>query len=406
MDASRFVNEVEKEMSQTLAQVDHVAEFNQLKVLKAMQENRLSESHFTPTTGYGYNDLGRQVLEAIYAAIFKAEAALVRPQLISGTHALAAALFGNLRPGDTLLSVTGPPYETLHKVIGIKPASGSLAEYGVIYNQVDLIRKKNFDYEKIARALSKPVKMVAIQRSKGYDWRPSYTIAEIKQLIKFIKDISPSTICMVDNCYGEFVEESEPIEAGADMAVGSLIKNPGGGFAPVGGYIAGSRICVENAATRLTAPGLGLEAGPTLGLVSPMLQGLFVAPQVVAGSVYGAILAAAAFDKLGYPTLPGPKDPRTDIVQAIELGSADKISAFCRGIQKAAPVDSFVTPEAAPMPGYSHQVIMAAGAFIQGSSIELSADAPMSPPFIVFMQGGLTRYHAKIGVVYALKELT
>ena len=417
-----LVNEIEKEMSPQLLKTDEIAEFNQLKVLNAMQENRLCEAHFSPTNGYGYNDIGREALEDIYATIFKAEAALVRPQVVSGTHALTCALFGNLRPGDTLMYVTGAPYDTLHGVIGIKPEKGSLAEFGVNYRQVDLLPDGSFDYESIAIALKngeqpngqngksqpttqKPIKMVGIQRSKGYAWRPSYTVAQIGELIKFIKDISPDTICMVDNCYGEFVEHAEPVEVGADMAVGSLFKNPGGGLAPVGGYVAGGLEYVEGAATRLTAPGLGREVGPTLGITSNLLLGLFLAPQVVSGSVRGAILASAAFDRLGYPTSPGPMDPRADIVQAIKLGSAEKVLAYCRGIQRAAPVDSFVTPEGSPMPGYDHEVIMAAGAFVQGSTMELSADGPLKEPFIVFMQGGLTRYHAKIGVVYALSEI-
>ena len=407
--AADFVNKAEQEMAFYLNEAKDIAEFNQLKVLRAMQENRLSEAHFAATTGYGYNDLGRDALEAIYATIFKAEAALVRPQLISGTHALAAALFGNLRPGDVLVSVTGAPYDTLQSVIGIRPAPGSLAEYGVTYRQVELTANGSFDYKKIAEALecteSKSVKMAAIQRSKGYAWRPSFTVSEIRELIEFIKSINQDIIVMVDNCYGEFVECDEPVEAGADMAVGSLIKNPGGGLAPVGGYIAGARRYVEMAATRLTAPGLGMEVGPTLGLTAPLLQGLFLAPQVVESSVQGAILAAAVFEKLGFPVLPGPRDIRTDIVQAIKLGSADKILAFCKGIQRAAPVDSFVTPEGASMPGYDHQVVMAAGAFVQGSSIELSADAPLRPPYNVYLQGGLTRYHAKFGVIYALQSL-
>ena len=407
LDASKLINQIESEMSPFLEKADEIAEFNQMKILRAMQENRLSEAHFAPSTGYGYNDLGREALENIYASVFKAEAAMVRPQMVSGTHALTCALFGNLRPGDTLLYVTGAPYDTLHGVIGLRPASGSLAEYGVNYKQIDLTPEGGPDYDEIARALSKPgsAKIAAIQRSKGYAWRHSFTVSEIGQIIKFIKNISPDTICMVDNCYGEFVEYSEPTEVGADMAVGSLIKNPGGGLAPAGGYVVGAAEYVEAAAVRLTAPGLGREVGPTLGITSAFLMGLFLAPQVVAGSVRGAALAAAVFDKLGYPVLPGPKEPRADIVQAIKLGSAEKVLAFCRGIQRAAPVDSFVTPEGAPMPGYGHDVVMAAGAFIQGSSIELSADAPLKEPFIVYMQGGLTRYHAKIGVLYALEEV-
>lgn len=408
-DSLQLVSKMEQKYAHKLDEASSIAEFNQLKILDAMQKNRLSEAHFAFTTGYGYNDLGREVLENIYATIFKAEAAMVRPQMISGTHALACALFGNLMPGDTLLSVTGDPYDTLHGVIGIRPMPGSLAEYGVNYRKVDL-ENGHVNYAKIAEILSGDktegkIKMVAIQRSKGYAWRPSFTVAEIGKLISFIKDINPNIICMVDNCYGEFVECAEPTEVGADMAVGSLIKNPGGGLAPVGGYIVGKQKFVEAASYRLTAPGLGLEVGPTLGVTSSFLQGLFLAPQVVESSVRGAILASAAFSELGYEVLPSPNDTRADIVQAIKLNSAKNILSFCKGIQKAAPVDSFVTPEAAEMPGYGHNVVMAAGAFIQGSSIELSADAPMVEPFIVYMQGGLTRYHAKIGVAYAIDEM-
>ena len=398
-DITRFVNEQLAGLSNQMAEAESIAEFNQLKVLKAMQENHISEAHFAATNGYGYNDLGRDALEDVYATIFKAEAALVRAQVVSGTHALALALFGNLRPGDTLLSVTGAPYDTLHSVIGINPTEGSLQDYGVNYKQVE------FDYEEIGQALLEKPKMAAIQRSKGYAWRPSYTIAQIAELIAFIKKASPDTIIMVDNCYGEFVERMEPIEVGADMAVGSLIKNPGGGLAPVGGYVVGGKKYIEAAASRLTAPGLGLEVGPSLGLTGVLMQGLFLAPQVVEASVRGAVLASAVFEKLGFPVLPKLSETRTDIVQAIKLGSAEAVLAFCRGIQKAAPVDSFVTPEAAPMPGYSHDVVMAAGAFVQGSSIELSADAPLKEPFIVYLQGGLTKYHAKFGVECALREM-
>jgi len=404
-----YVNQIESKMAPSMEVPDCVAEYNQLKVLHAMQENRISEAHFAATTGYGYNDLGRSALEAVYAAIFKAESALVRPQMVSGTHALATALFGNLRPGDTLLSVTGAPYDTLQAVIGIRPTSGSLSEYGIEYRQVDLTAEGGFDYDGIRSALLDfhlNVKMVAIQRSKGYAWRPSFSINQLSELISFIKNINPNVLCMVDNCYGEFVEYKEPIEIGADLAVGSLIKNPGGGLAPAGGYIVGAKSYVEKAANWLTAPGLGMEVGPTLGVTATLMQGLFMAPQVVASSVRGAVLAGAVFKKLGFSVLPDPMDVRTDIVQAIKIGSAEGVLAFCKGIQKASPVDSFVTPEGAPMPGYDHRVIMAAGAFIQGSSIELSADAPLIPPFTVYMQGGLTRHHAKIGVISAMQELT
>ncbi|MCL2017062.1 MAG: methionine gamma-lyase family protein [Defluviitaleaceae bacterium] len=404
--AANVVDQAELTVFPYMEEASLIAEFNQLKVLEAMQQAKVSDAHFATATGYGYNDAGREVLETVYANVFRAEAALVRPQMVSGTHALAVALFGNLRPDDTLLYVTGAPYDTLHKVIGIQPADGSLADFGINYQQVDLLPDGTIDYTNLAAKLEKqPIKMAAIQRSKGYAWRRSLTIAEIDEVIRFIKNISPATICMVDNCYGEFVEYTEPVEAGADLAVGSLIKNPGGGLAPVGGYVVGAETYVKAAAARLTAPGLAMEVGPTLGLTSALLQGLFLAPQVVEGSIRGAIIAARAFENLGFAVLPTSTEKRSDIVQAIKLGSERAIMAFCRGIQQAAPVDSFVTPEKAAMPGYAHQVVMAAGAFVQGSSIELSADAPLIPPYIVYMQGGITRYHAKIGVTYAIKSL-
>ena len=414
IEAATFITETERTPAVAVAYAcaDAIAEANQLKVLQAMQDCRLSDAHFMDSTGYGYNDTGRQVLEDIFAAIFKAEAALVRPQLISGTHALAAALFGNLRPGDVLLSPVGSPYDTLETVIGIRPASGSLAEYGVIYKQVDLLASQqndmisyHFDYEGIRKALETPIKMVTIQRSKGYAWRPSFTIAQITELITFIRQIRPEVIILVDNCYGEFVEEQEPIEAGADLIAGSLIKNPGGGLAPGGGYVVGKQAYVEAAAERLTAPGLGSAVGPTLGMTRTLLQGLFVAPQTVSGCIKGAVLAAAVFSRLGYAVNPTVTDTRTDIVQGIQLGSPEKVLVFCHGIQQAAPVDSYVTPIAAPMPGYGDGVVMAGGTFVQGSSIELSADAPMREPYIVYYQGGLTASHAKLGVQYALDAL-
>ncbi|MCL2403937.1 MAG: methionine gamma-lyase family protein [Defluviitaleaceae bacterium] len=401
-----YIKAADADLAKPYACINEFAAFNQLKVLHAMQACRLSDAHFADSTGYGYHDIGRQALEDIFSAIFKAEAALVRPQLISGTHALAAALFGNLRPGDVLLSPVGRPYDTLESVIGIRPAPGSLAEYGVIYRQVDLTPGGGFCFDTIGKALTdKPVKMVTIQRSKGYAWRPSFTIKEIEELITFIRTINPHTIILVDNCYGEFVEEREPIEAGADIAAGSLIKNPGGGIAPGGGYVVGAAKYVEAAATRLTAPGLGSAVGPTLGMTRTLLQGLFIAPQTVSACVTGAILAAAVFMKLGYEVNPGPHVLRTDIVQAIKLGDAKKVLTYCKGIQQAAPVDSYVVPEAAPMPGYADGVVMAGGTFVQGSSIELSADAPLREPYIVYHQGGLTTSHAKTGVAFALDAL-
>lgn len=400
-----FCLESEETVRKQFAEIDSIAEYNQLKVLRAMQKNRLSDIHFAATTGYGYNDLGRDTLERIYADVFHTEAALVRPQMISGTHALSTALFGNLRHGDELVSVTGLPYDTLQGVIGIRKTRGSLIEHGIIYKQVDLKQDGTPDFEQIAKTVTPKTKMIAIQRSKGYSWRHSFTVDEIKEMICFIKNISNNIICMVDNCYGEFVDYLEPSDVGADMTVGSLIKNPGGGLAPVGGYIAGTEETVENAACRLTSPGLGKEVGPSLGLNGALTQGLFLAPQVVSGSVKTAVFASSIFERLGFPVLPVPTEKRSDIVQAIRLGSAEKIISFCRGIQKGAPVDSYVTPEPWDMPGYDCPVIMAAGAFVQGSSIELSADAPIRPPYDVFLQGGLTWHHGKIGVMTAVDEI-
>ena len=386
-------------------EIDKITEYNQLKVLKAMQKNKLSEAHFAATTGYGYNDLGRDTLEQIYADIFHAEAGLVRPQIISGTHALTVALAGNLRPGDEILSPVGVPYDTLQGVIGIRPEKGSLAEYGITYKQVDLLSDGSFDFEGIKNAITEKTKLVTIQRSKGYEWRESLPIEKTAELIKFIKSIKPEVICMVDNCYCEFVDYIEPTDVGADLAVGSLIKNPGGGLAPIGGYIVGKNEYVENAAVRLTSPGLGKEVGATLGINSLLIQGLFNAPQVVNGSLKGAVFLANIFEGLGFNVIPTSNEKRADIVQALELKSAENVIAFCQGIQKGAPVDSFVTPEPWDMPGYDCPVIMAAGAFVQGSSIELSADAPVKPPYNVFMQGGLSWHHAKIGIIIGLQNI-
>lgn len=385
--------------------IDEVAEYNQLKVIKAMQDNRVSDVHFAATTGYGYNDLGRDTLEAVYASAFRTEAALVRPQLTCGTHALSTALSANLRPGDELLSPVGKPYDTLESVIGITPSKGSLAEYGITYSQVDLLPDGSFDYDKIKKAVNERTKMATIQRSKGYATRPTLSVERIGELISFLKSIKPDIICMVDNCYGEFVELQEPTEVGADLCVGSLIKNPGGGLAPIGGYIAGKQEYVENAAFRLTSPGLGKEVGATLGLNGQLFQGFFMAPQVVSGALKGAIFAANVYEQLGFSVIPNGDEPRYDIIQAVTLGSPEAIIAFCKGIQSAAPVDSFVTPEPWAMPGYHSDVIMAAGAFIQGSSIELSADAPIEPPYAVYFQGGLTWYHAKYGILMSLQKL-
>ncbi len=385
--------------------IDQTAEYNQLKVLKAMQDNKVSEACLLGTTGYGYNDLGRETLEAVYASLFHTEDALVRPQITCGTHALALALMSNLRPGDELLSPVGKPYDTLEEVIGIRPSKGSLAEYGISYRQVDLLPDGSFDYENIQKAVNDKTKLVTIQRSKGYQTRPTLSVTRIGELISFIKAIKPDVICMVDNCYGEFVECIEPTDAGADMVVGSLIKNPGGGLAPIGGYIAGRKACVENAAYRLTSPGLGKEVGASLGILRDFYHGLFLAPTVTAGALKGAVFAANLYEKLGFKVVPNSTESRHDIIQAVEFGTAEGVIAFCKGIQAAAPVDSFVTPEPWDMPGYDAQVIMAAGAFVSGSSIELSADGPVKPPYAVYFQGGLTFEHARFGIMKTLQSL-
>lgn len=397
--------EVEKNLEERFARIDETAEYNQMKVIHAMQQARVSEIHFTATTGYGYNDLGRDVLEKVYANTFSGEDALVRPQLMSGTHALHVALSGNLRPGDELLSPVGKPYDTLEEVIGIRDSVGSLKEYGVVYRQVDLLEDGSFDYEGIKHAINERTKLVTIQRSKGYATRPTLSVERIGELIAFIKRQKPEVICMVDNCYGEFVEETEPTEAGADMIVGSLIKNPGGGLAPIGGYIAGRKDCVERAAFRLSAPGLGKEVGASLGLNQSLFQGLFLAPTVVAGALKGAVFAANIYEPLGFPVVPNKTESRHDIIQSVTLKSPKAVIAFCQGIQAAAPVDSYVAPEPWDMPGYDAPVIMADGAFVQGSSIELSADGPMKEPYAVYFQGGLTWYHAKLGILMSLQKL-
>jgi len=404
-DVYEFCNKIEKQISLQFDEINRIMEYNGAKILHAMQQNHLSDMHFAATTGYGYNDLGRDVIEQIYADVFKAEAGLVRPQLISGTHALTVALFGNLRPGDELLSVVGKPYDTLDSVIGIQPASGSLAEFGVTYAQVDLKEDFSFDYEGIKKAINNKTKMVTIQRSKGYKYRPTLSVKQIGELVSFVKSIQSDIICMVDNCYGEFVETREPCEVGADMVVGSLIKNPGGGLAPTGGYIVGKEEYIENAAMRLSAPGLGKGVGATLGLNQPLLQGLFFAPEVVANSLKSAVFAAGIFEKLGFDVMPLWNESRHDIIQAIQMSTSEQVISFCQGIQKAAPVDSYVTPIPDEMPGYDAPVIMAAGTFIQGASIELSADAPIKPPYTVYLQGGLTTYHAKIGPMVALQNM-
>ncbi len=397
--------EIIKSLKDRFDKIDEIAEYNQMKVIRAMQENGLSEAHFGSSTGYGYNDLGRDAIEAIYASIFHTEDALVRPQIMCGTHALNVALSANLRPGDELLSPVGKPYDTMDEIIGIRESKGSLAEFGISYRQVDLKADGSFDFEGIRAAINEKTKLVTIQRSKGYAKRPTLSVERIGELIAFIKEIKPDVICMVDNCYGEFVETIEPTDVGADLVVGSLIKNPGGGLAPVGGYIAGKKEYVEMAAYRLSSPGLGKEVGATLGLNQSFLQGLFLAPTVTAGALKGAIFAANVYEKLGYGVIPNSTEDRFDIIQAVELGSPEGVVAFCKGIQAAAPVDSFVVPEPWEMPGYDAPVIMAAGAFVQGSSIELSADGPIKPPYVVYFQGGLTWYHAKLGILKSLQTM-
>lgn len=401
----QYGQQFEESLKERFAQIDEVAEYNQLKVIKALQMHKVSAECFMGSSGYGYNDLGRDTLEEVYASCFHGEAALVRPQITCGTHALALALMSNLRPGDELLSPVGKPYDTLEEVIGIRPSKGSLAEYGVTYRQVDLLENGKFDYEAIKNAIHEKTRLVTIQRSKGYQTRPTFSVTQIGELVTFIKGIKPDVICMVDNCYGEFVEKQEPLEVGADMIVGSLIKNPGGGLAPVGGYIVGRRECVDHAAYRLTSPGLGREVGASLGVIQSFYQGLFLAPTIVAGALKGAIFAANIYESLGFPVIPNSTESRHDIIQAVTLKTPEALIAFCKGIQAAAPVDSHVTPEPWAMPGYDDPVIMAAGAFVQGSSIELSADGPLRPPYAVYFQGGLTWYHAKLGILKSLQKL-
>lgn len=401
----RYGLEIEAGLKDRFAEIDRMAEFNQLKVLHAMQEAKVSSECFNYASGYGYSDFGRDTLEQVYANVFHTEDALVRPQITCGTHALALALSANLRPGDELLSIAGKPYDTLEEVIGIRPSTGSLAEYGITYRQVDLLQDGSFDYDKIREAINEKTKLVTIQRSKGYQTRPSFSVDQIGEGIAFVKKIKPELICMVDNCYGEFVEEKEPSDVGADMVVGSLIKNPGGGLAPIGGYIAGRKDLIEQCAYRLTSPGLGKEVGASLGVMQSFYQGLFLAPTVVAGALKGAVFAANIYEKLGYPVIPNGSEPRHDIIQAVTLGTPEGVIAFCQGIQAAAPVESYVTPVPWAMPGYDSEVIMAAGAFVQGSSIELSADGPIKPPYAVYFQGGLTWEHAKFGILMSLQKL-
>ncbi len=404
-EVEAFGEEILKGLKERFEKVDAVAEYNQAKVLKAMQDERVDGTCFAGSTGYGYNDNGRDKLESVYARCFHTEAALVRPQITCGTHALAIALSANLRPGEELLSPVGKPYDTLEKVIGTVPSPCSLKEYGVSYRQVELLEDGTFDYENIRKAINEKTKLVTIQRSKGYAMRPTFSVKQIGELIAFVKEIKPDVICMVDNCYGEFVDLIEPSDLGADMIVGSLIKNPGGGLAPIGGYICGTQECIDRCAYRLSAPGLGQEVGASLDLNRALYQGFFLAPTVTAGALKGAIFAANIYEKLGFRVIPNATEPRHDIIQAVELGSGAAMEAFCQGIQAAAPVDSYVTPIPYAMPGYTCDVIMAAGAFIQGSSIELSADGPIREPYSVYFQGGLTWYHAKLGILMSLQKL-
>ena len=397
--------EVLKDLKERFCGIDETAEYNQAKVLLAVQKNRVDAACLTGTTGYGHDDRGRDTLEQVYADVFHTEAALVRPALTCGTHALATALSANLLPGDELLSPVGKPYDTLEEVIGIRESPCSLKELGVSYRQVDLKADGSFDYEGIKNAINDKTKLVTIQRSKGYQMRPTFSVNEIGELIAFVNSVKPGLNVMVDNCYGEFTEETEPSDVGADMTVGSLIKNPGGGLAPIGGYIAGTKKCIDRCHYRLTAPGVGQDVGASLSVMTNFYQGFFLSPNVVAGALKGAIFAAAVYEKLGFRVLPGPDEERHDIIQAIELGCAENMEAFCLGIQAAAPVDSYVTPVPSPIPGYDDEVIMAAGAFVQGSSIELSADGPIRPPYAVYYQGGLTWHHAKLGVLMSVQKL-
>lgn len=398
-------SQIEEGLKERFESIDETAEYNQMKVLKAFRKNQVSEAHLGTSTGYGYNDIGRDTLEQVYADVFHTESALVRAQITCGTHALTVALAGNLRPGDEIFSPVGPPYDTLQGVIGIRKERGSLAEYGISYAQAELKPDGGFDYDAIRSGINGRTRLVTIQRSKGYASRPTLSVEAIGELISFVKEIKPDVICMVDNCYGEFVETAEPSDVGADLVVGSLIKNPGGGLAPIGGYICGKKEYVDNAAYRLTAPGLGRELGASLGVNPAFYQGLFLAPTVTAAALKGAIFAAGLYEELGFKVIPDGTEERYDIIQAVELGKAEYLEAFCRGIQYAAPIDSHVTPEPWDMPGYDSKVIMAAGTFVSGASIELSADGPLREPYTAFFQGGLTYAHARLGIMMSLQKL-
>ena len=405
MNEETFILECEKEIKVELNNIDNIVYFNSKKVMDAFRNNNLSEYHFNSTTGYGYNDIGRDTIEKIYADIFKSEDALVRNQFISGTHALTVSLFGILRPEDTMVSISGEPYDTLHEVIGIKENSSSLKSFGINYEQIDLV-DNNFDYDKIEKRLKeKNVKLVYIQRSKGYSTRKSIDIDKVEKIIKCIKNINDKVIIMIDNCYCEFVTTKEPIEVGADICVGSLIKNLGGGIASNGAYVVGKKKYIELISERLTVPGEGKEVGPSLGANKLLLQGLFFAPSVVGSALKTAILTSYTLEKLGYKVEPKYNEKRVDIVQNIIFEDKEKLIKYCKGIQKGSPIDSNSSPIPTDMPGYDDQVIMAAGAFTQGSSIELSCDGPIRPPFIAYQQGGLTYEYGKIGLISAIKEL-
>jgi len=402
----QWASVVEEQVAGAFRRLDTIAEQNQWKVIQAFQKHRVSDYHFNGSTGYGYNDRGREVLDEVYADIFGAEAALVRPHFVSGTHTISCALFGLLRPGDELLYITGRPYDTLHKVIG-QPGDGkgSLQDFGIGYGEVPLLQDGTVNWDEVAARIHEGTKVIGIQRSRGYDWRSSFTVAEIGEMVRKVKAIKPDVKVFVDNCYGEFTELQEPTQVGADLIAGSLIKNPGGGIAPIGGYVAGTREAVDLTAYRLTAPGIGGEVGATLDTLRPMYQGLFLAPHMVGQALRGSVFAAAMFEKLGFVSKPGWEEARTDLIQAVRFDKPEQLIAFVQGIQRAAAVDAHVVPEPWDMPGYEHPVIMAAGTFMQGGSLELSADAPVREPYIAYMQGGLTYAHVKFGVLNALSIL-
>lgn len=401
-----LMEQAELQIEGKLKEIDRVIDRNQWKVIRAFQKHKVSDYHFAGSTGYGYNDRGREVLDLVYADVFGAEAALVRPHFVSGTHTIGTALFGVLRPGDELLMMTGRPYDTLHKVIG-KPGDGqgSLQDWGIAYQEVALLEDGAPDYAAIAERITPRTKVIGIQRSRGYAWRPSFTVAQIGEMVRFVKEIKPDVIVFVDNCYGEFTELTEPTEVGVDLMAGSLIKNPGGGLAATGGYIAGKSRYVELASYRLTAPGIGGEVGAMLGTTRAIFQGLFLAPHLVGQAIKGSVFAASVFEQLGFTTHPRWNDPRTDLIQAVQFTGPEHLIAFVQGIQQAAAVDAHVVPEPWDMPGYEHPVIMAAGTFIQGGSLELSADAPIREPYIAYMQGGLTYSHCKMGVLTAIQNM-